>query len=412
MKKTKKDLASLEEKNIKVAQELLAKIYELAQKYRVNAYLVGGPVRDFLMAQEKTFQVFKDLDIALTNYYQEIGNELAVAYAVRPIIYPQFMTMTITLADFRIDIAQTRKEVYLRPAQLPLVAPATIDEDLGRRDFTVNAMAILLTEKFITNAQAEVLDPFGGQADIKNKLIRILHPKSFVDDPTRIFRALRFALRLGFKLEKLTEKLMTEAISQNLINLLSGERIFYEFDMICKEKVAHKILAELQKRKVIKQLYKVNLLQDFFSQIKNLSSSEKLIYLFSHFPYKYYQKYPLKKEFVTVAQELNKRNMLIKRLRLTKRPSTIYFLLKPYHLQTLQIIKKTTKDKSIRKKLECYFKLKDTKLATSGKTLKQYNVPPGPLYAKILNKLLAYKLDGKIKTPQDEERYLKALLRQ
>ncbi|MDW7987551.1 MAG: hypothetical protein RMJ65_02385 [candidate division WOR-3 bacterium] len=400
----------LGEKNISIVQEILDVIYKLALKYNIKAYLVGGPVRDFLMAQEKNFKIFKDLDIALTGYYQEIGNELASVLKARPIFYPRFMTMTISLSDFRVDIAQTRKEIYPQPAVLPQVFPATIEEDLKRRDFTINAMAIPLTEEFIKNTEAQVLDPLGGQTDIKDKLIRILHPKSFIDDPTRIFRALRFASRLGFKLEETTAQLMQDAIHKSYLTLLSGERVFYELEMICKEKNALKILAELQERKVIKKLYKTQLPQDFFLYASKLSNDEKLVYLFSFFADKHYKHYPLKKEFILVVRELQKSSELTRKLKKIKRRSTIYFLLKPYHLNTLNILKKITHG-SVRKKIVNYLtKLKDTKIHTTGQTLKRYNIAPGPSYHKILNKILAYKLDGKIKTPKDEERYLNKLL--
>jgi tRNA nucleotidyltransferase (CCA-adding enzyme) len=140
----------------------------------------------------------------------------------------------VRTADTRIDIAQTRRERYPRPAALPVVETAGIDADLARRDFTVNALAVALT-----GPQADsVLDPFDGRSDLDAGLIRILHPRSFRDDPTRIFRAVRYAARLGFGIEPRTRAAAADALAAGLVAALSGARVRAEIVALLGESAA------------------------------------------------------------------------------------------------------------------------------------------------------------------------------
>jgi tRNA nucleotidyltransferase (CCA-adding enzyme) len=134
----------------------------------------------------------------------------------------------------RIDVAATRSESYPRPAALPVVAPADIDADLGRRDFTVNALAAVLTGPTF----GELLDPFGGRADLESGLIRVLHTASFRDDPTRLVRAVRYAARLGLALERGTEESAREAVAAGLVDELSGARVRAEVVALLGESAA------------------------------------------------------------------------------------------------------------------------------------------------------------------------------
>ena len=163
---------------------------------RVPAYLVGGVVRDLLLGREVT-----DVDVAI-----EESPEVLVA--IRGFSLERgglFLTGHLEGDDVEIDVAQSRAESYPAPGALPEVLPASIGEDLARRDFTVNAMALPL------GAQGELLDPHGGLEDLRAGLLRILHEDSFVDDPTRALRAARYAARFGFELEPETEQLLRAA---------------------------------------------------------------------------------------------------------------------------------------------------------------------------------------------------------
>jgi tRNA nucleotidyltransferase (CCA-adding enzyme) len=163
---------------------------------RFPAYLVGGVVRDLLLGLEGS-----DLDVAIEGEAEALADLPGFELEREGL----FLTGRLHLDDQRIDVAQARAETYPRPGALPEVQPATIAEDLARRDFTVNAMAFPLA------ADGGLLDPHGGAADLGDGLLRVLHDRSFVDDPTRALRAARYAARFGFELEPETERLLREA---------------------------------------------------------------------------------------------------------------------------------------------------------------------------------------------------------
>jgi tRNA nucleotidyltransferase (CCA-adding enzyme) len=159
-------------------------------------YVVGGAVRDLLLGRGRA-----DLDLVV----EGDAAALAVRLGAEPIEYERFATAKARLDGHEVDIAGARTETYAAPGALPEVAPATLADDLRRRDFTVNAMAIPL------QGEPALIDPHGGRADLEAGLLRILHPGSFLDDPTRALRAARYASRLGFALEPETEALLRTA---------------------------------------------------------------------------------------------------------------------------------------------------------------------------------------------------------
>jgi tRNA nucleotidyltransferase (CCA-adding enzyme) len=172
------------------------------------AYLVGGAVRDLLLGEDRA-----DLDVVV----EADVRGLADALGGELVEHERFQTAKVELDDLDIDIARARTETYSAPGALPDVAPAAIEADLARRDFTVNAMALPL-------AGGELIDPHGGLDDLRAGLLRILHPASFRDDPTRALRATRYAARLGFTLEPDTEARLLEAD----LSLVSEDRVVAE----------------------------------------------------------------------------------------------------------------------------------------------------------------------------------------
>lgn len=183
---------------------------------RVPTYLVGGAVRDLLLGAEGA-----DLDVVL----EGDAEALAGIPGYQPERDELFLTGRIEVGDQRIDVAQTRAETYPHPGALPEVRPAPIGEDLARRDFTVNAMAFPIAD------DAELIDPHGGLEDLRNGRLRVLHGRSFVDDPTRALRAARYAARFGFELEPDTARLLAEAD----LSTVSEDRIQNELRKIAAE---------------------------------------------------------------------------------------------------------------------------------------------------------------------------------
>jgi tRNA nucleotidyltransferase (CCA-adding enzyme) len=207
-----------------------------ADRDKISAYIVGGPVRDALLSVKN-----HDLDFVVEGDAIRFAGCLNSGLRGSLNIHKTFGTATISFEDGRIDIVTAREETYKRPAAYPDVKPATIKEDLFRRDFTINAMAISVNSKNF----GELVDLYGGRNDLKKKVIRIMHDKSFIDDPTRIFRAVRFSVRFGFRIDPRTRKLIKDAVSQGLVGEVNRGRVKKEIEILLKEKKPVKCLKAL-----------------------------------------------------------------------------------------------------------------------------------------------------------------------
>jgi tRNA nucleotidyltransferase (CCA-adding enzyme) len=177
------------------------------------AWLVGGAVRDLMLGAASV-----DLDVAIEGDALAVAREVAARLGGEAVEHERFGTATVRAEGLVVDLAATRRETYAAPGALPAVEPAPLDEDLARRDFTVNAMAAALPS-------GELRDPHGGRGDLDTGLIRVLHPGSFIDDPTRLLRAVRYETRLGFRMDPDTERLAREAIAADAPSTVSGPRI-------------------------------------------------------------------------------------------------------------------------------------------------------------------------------------------
>lgn len=210
-------------------KSIVVEIGQLAGQFKYKAYLVGGPVRDLML---KASQV--DLDLTIEGNGIQVAEQFASGHAGSKIQkYPAFKTATVTLADGQIvDFATARKEIYVQGGAFPKVAPSGIKDDLFRRDFTINAIAIEVNPK----SWGKIVDPFKGQHDLRNKRIRVLHDKSFTDDPTRILRAARFKSRFGFHLERTTLYALQSSVKNGVLDTIKPQRYMKEFNKILKEK--------------------------------------------------------------------------------------------------------------------------------------------------------------------------------
>jgi len=179
-------------------------------------YLVGGAVRDLMLGGRSP-----DLDLAVEGDARVFARALAERIGGAAVEHERFGTATVRTEALSVDLAQTRTETYATPGALPDVAPAPLAADLRRRDFTINAMAVALRGDELGHLH----DPCGGRRDLDQKLVRILHDASFLDDPTRLLRAVRYETRLGFRMDPETERLAREAIRIGAVKTVSGHRI-------------------------------------------------------------------------------------------------------------------------------------------------------------------------------------------
>lgn len=229
---------------------LLEQAGQLADHCGVSLFVVGGCVRDLLLGIENL-----DLDFVVEGDGIAFARKLSDVLHARVKTHERFGTAILLLPDgFRLDIATARTEYYEYPTALPTVEQSSIKKDLYRRDFTMNALAVRLNEKGF----GDILDFYGGQRDLNEKIIRVLHGLSFVEDPTRVFRAVRFEIRYGFRLGRDTTALIEGAVKMNLFNRLSGHRVLEELKLL---------LTEREPKRAIKRLADLGLLKFFHPKL-------------------------------------------------------------------------------------------------------------------------------------------------
>jgi tRNA nucleotidyltransferase (CCA-adding enzyme) len=209
-----------------------------ADDHGVHAYLVGGPVRDLLLGCE-----IGDLDVLVSGSLERVARAVAARLGGREILHRRFLTAHVDAGPLALDLAQARRERYARAGALPEVEPASLADDFARRDFTIHAMALPLDAA----AGGELLDPFDGRRDLAERRLRALHEASFRDDPTRLWRAARYAARLGLRLEPATARWAREAVEQGAPDRVSGARIAAELERTLQEVDPARALAQVER---------------------------------------------------------------------------------------------------------------------------------------------------------------------
>ena len=208
-------------------------VYQTAAQQNMSAYLVGGAVRDWLLG----LPAIDDLDFVIEGDAIALADRLRQGYGGQVHTYPKFSTATWQRDGVTVDLATARCEEYPRPAALPLVSPSDLLTDLRRRDFTINAIAMRL-------ADGALIDPLGGQEDLRRGLMRVIHAQSFIDDPTRMLRGARYAARFGFALTPESQAALMAGLPH--LRALSGERVKYDLELIFEERAPEEALKRLR----------------------------------------------------------------------------------------------------------------------------------------------------------------------
>jgi tRNA nucleotidyltransferase (CCA-adding enzyme) len=225
----------------------LEELGRVADSIGYHAFVVGGFVRDLIMGIENM-----DIDVVVEGDGIRLAEEMVQRLGLKARYYRDFGTAKLIFDDEqKIDIATARLEYYRRPATPPVVEFASLKLDLLRRDFTINALAISLSEKDF----GQLIDFFGGLRDIKEKTIRVLHSMSFVEDPTRIFRAVRFAERLGFRLSKQTMNLLKNARDLSFLSMVPGKKVWSEFALILREDLPENVLRSMKELDLLRYVH-------------------------------------------------------------------------------------------------------------------------------------------------------------
>ena len=209
---------------------LLQQIGRIAGRCGAPSYAVGGCVRDWLLGIERA----ADLDVTVEGNGIDLARAVARELKGTVIAHQSFGTATVTLADevpSRVDFASCRREAYVKPAAYPRVSPGTLEDDLFRRDYTMNAMAVAIAP----GRFGRLVDPFEGAQDLQRKALRVLHDRSFLDDPSRILRGVRFLQRFGLQWEPGTERAVREAVAAGALGWLNPGRLGKELNLMCRE---------------------------------------------------------------------------------------------------------------------------------------------------------------------------------
>ncbi len=387
---------------------------DAAQQRQQRLYLVGGVVRDLLLERTNF-----DLDLVVEGDAIKLAQEIAGGNQASVTAHPRFGTAKIKWGRRSADIAAARSETYSHPGALPSVRHGTIADDLARRDFTVNAMAIELNPHHF----GELVDLHGGRQDLKKGLIRVLHDKSFTDDATRIWRALRYEARLDFQIESSTLELLNRDIS--MLKTVSGDRIRHELELILKEELPEKALQRADELRVLSLLHPSLKGDDWLGKTFALAREQCL----PDEPHP--QLYLALLAYRLTAREMENFISYLKLTRVTSQvlrdaaaireklgeldapglaPSLIYGLLHGYGLTALMAAELCA-DSAAAENIELYLNvLRHVNPALSGNDLKGLGVPEGPKIKEILQSLREARLDGKISSKREEEEMVRGFI--
>jgi len=389
-------------------QDLLLRVAAEAAAMNMPCYLVGGFVRDLLLERP-----VNDFDIVVEGNAIRIGKALVKQYGGRLTTHEKFKTAIWKYSgEEYLDLITARSETYESPGELPTIQPSTIGEDLKRRDFPINAMAIRIGDT------ARLLDPLNGQNDLAAGLIRVLHPKSFIDDPTRIFRAIRYEGRYGFKIETGTLKLI-DIESLAVLGKLSGERVRHELDLIMDEDAAPQMLTRASELGIfdalVPALPKLNTAYaDSFGvlppeEFKIPANRVLLGYLLwlTDSPVVLVESLAKRLDFTADLRDAAIAAIQLKSdlpVLAGAKPSIWTERLDGTPLISVYAGWLVSKEPALREYLT---KWRHVRAATTGDDLKAMGIPAGPRYREILSRLRAARLDEEIKDANEELNLLK-----
>ncbi len=425
---------------------LLKLVANQAHEEKTAIYIVGGFVRDLVLERPST-----DFDIVVEGDAILLAKRLSLKFGGRVVSHKRFGTAKWKISDIHanltqllsgkkgdgddlpdsLDLVSARTEFYDHPSALPTVERSSIKLDLHRRDFTINTLALRLDGRHY----GELYDYWGGLADIQKKLVRVLHSLSFVDDPTRMLRAVRFEQRFQFKIEDRTRQLMDEA--RPLLKQVSGERLRHELDLLFDEPAAAKMLERMQKLELLCSIHPNLVWESAQNQALNsalaepLSSKWELPALEGSIPIRHALAYaiwfiPLPAETSTeVMFRLRLPASMQKTLRraaelwisrknlLTLKPSQVVRELDGVPLFALYALYLLTDNLKLREiYLEYASRWSKVEPFISGADLMRMNVPAGPIYRDLLQTLRDGWLDGAIHSRAEEMRALDSILAQ
>lgn len=391
---------------------LLSNIAHLTETLGMSCYLVGGSVRDLLLGRP-----INDLDVIVEGDAITLAKKLVEVYGGKQTPHFKFRTAFwhVPNSQHVVDLITARSETYEKPGALPTVKLSTIEEDLRRRDFTINAMALRLDGEGL----GVVLDPLGGGSDLELGVIRFLHPNSFIDDPTRIFRAIRYETRYGFSIEPETLSAINEK-ALKVLQLLSGERLRNELDLILDENEAAKILMRIADLRILDAIHPKmpefhQEYADFLEMDINLdiqADRRAMGYILWFIDLS-------EEDIFLLANRLDFSNAMALNIwaaaQLKRslphlagaRPSEWTSALEKLPLLAMYAVYLLSRENALLSYISIW---RHVKPRTTGNDLKAMGLPPGPRFSEILLRLRSAWLDGEINNESQEKELLVKLL--
>ena len=416
----------------RLPDEILRLIYlakDISEQKGFKSYLIGGFVRDLMLGVSNL-----DLDICVEGEGIKFAQLLCEKLYAKLITHKRFGTATIIIKPhLKIDIATARKEFYPEPAALPVVTSGSLKDDLARRDFTINAMALGIT----ADEFGRPVDLFGGQEDLGDKKIRILHKLSFIDDPTRILRAIRFEQRYDFHIEADTLLHLKQAVRIKMIDKVQPQRLRDELILMLKEKSPFGCIQRLEgltgldfvnknlrfspkSRRIFKSV-KVHMEWFLCDHHHRRHLDNWLIYFMALLePLSLHQIKSVCNKFVfrkgdekRIITYKERCNRCIRQLsKKVIKPSMIFKMLEPLSYEVIILILAKSSNKNLKVYIRDFLSLHHgTAISVSGHDLRMLGLKPGPAYQRIFKAVLNAKLDGLVSTKEEELNYVKKMLR-
>jgi tRNA nucleotidyltransferase (CCA-adding enzyme) len=370
----------------------------------IALYLVGGTVRDLLGNHSPM-----DLDLSVEGGTPETPDRLAEMLGGEVVSRSEFGTAKLSVGDVELDLVAARRETYAGPGALPTVSPGGISDDLARRDFSVNAMAVSLG----ADEWGHLLDPNGGRDDLAARVLRVHHDGSFVDDATRILRAVRYMARLGLDLEPNTSMQLTRDLHH--MDGISGDRVRRELELMLDDETALRALGLARELGVLAAVHPaVDVAPELLDR---LSASTEGLAQFAALTYGaeesllpgLVRRLNMDSEWARVVRDMASARAAIPVLASPDiRQSRIHATLRRVHPTAIQACAMATEDAAARGAMERYLaELRYVAPTLNGSDIMALGVPEGPLVGKALEALLSARLDGEVLTRLDEERLVR-----
>jgi tRNA nucleotidyltransferase (CCA-adding enzyme) len=376
-------------------------------------FLVGGSIRDILLGVPTS-----DLDFVLEGDAPQLASMLARELGWQLVVYDRFGTATVSQVDCHIDLVSARQEAYPVPGALPQVSPGTIHDDLARRDFSINTLALPLYQPV-----PRTLDEHHGIDELGKGWIRALHPVSFADDPTRTLRAVRYEQRFGFVLEAASEGQLREALARGCMDAVSGDRLRHELELILKEECPGRALARAIDLGVLKAIHPAltdkSALLSLDSRSNHGHTADPMEYLAAlAFPLSsrdaagVIQRLNLPAPWARVVQDTVATKELDTQLSAPNLPdSEVCRLLDGLSSEAMAAVALVRGPDLVAQRIDHYLtSLRQVRPLLDGSSVLAMGVPEGPLVGRILEKLRAAKLDHLVESAEDERQMVRRIL--